>query len=77
MNGQLLSQQGPLEFTGMNPRWYRISMKFRRVEGTGSVSSDTSNSSQNIPCIGHGATANRKRGLEFEKPGFTVDCILI
>lgn len=40
------------------------------------MSYDMLNSTQNIPCISYGATANRKGGvpeLEFEKPVFIVD----
>lgn len=50
--------------------------KTQKVEGTGLMSYDMLNSTQNIPCIGYGATANRKGGgpeLEFEKPVFIVD----
>lgn len=42
------------------------------------MSYDMLNSTQNIPCIGYGATENRKGGgpeLEFEKPVFIVDSL--
>jgi hypothetical protein len=60
--GQLLSHGGTLEFTGIITMAVWNWDKTRRVEGTGLMSYDMLNSTQNIPCIGYGATANRKGG---------------